>query len=96
MTSTPDPSKPDPSKPEAGRGEPEKAGWLARKRARPGAGEAVKAEPAPPPPRKKRKTGITAMFSGLMTATVFLLVAVFAGVPIANSPSPARCRPTRS
>ncbi|MCA3596983.1 MAG: endolytic transglycosylase MltG [Methylobacterium sp.] len=82
--SKPDPSKPDPSKPEAGRGEPEKAGWLARKRARPGAGEAVKAEPAPPPPRKKRKTGITAMFSGLMTATVFLLVAVFAGVTIAH------------
>ena len=89
MTLTPDPSKPDPSKldppkSEAGRGEPEKAGWLARKRARPGAGEAVKAEPAPPPPRKKRKTGITALFSGLMTAAVFLLVAVFAGVTLAH------------
>ena len=44
----------------------------------------MKAEPAPPPPRKKRKTGITALFSGLMTAAVFLLVAVFAGVTLAH------------
>ncbi len=80
MTTTPDPNqKPDPAK-----SEPEKTGWLARKRSRPGAGEAVKAEPAPPPPRKKRKTGITALISGLMTAAVFLLIAAFAGVTIAN------------
>lgn len=80
MTTTPDPNqKPDPAKTE-----PEKTGWLARKRSRPGAGEAVKAEPAPPPPRKKRKTGITALFSGLMTAAVFLLIGAFAGVTIAN------------
>jgi UPF0755 protein len=80
MTTTPDPSqKPDPAK-----GEPEKTGWLARKRSRPGAGEAVRAEPAPPPPRKKRKTGITALISGLMTAAVFLLIAAFAGMTIAN------------
>ncbi len=94
MTTTPDPNqKPDPAK-----SEPEKTGWLARKRSRPGAGEAVKAEPAPPPPRKKRKTGITALISGLMTAAVFLLIAAFAGVTIANREfaEPARCRPTRS
>ncbi|MCU0818769.1 MAG: endolytic transglycosylase MltG [Beijerinckiaceae bacterium] len=80
MTTTPDPNqKPDPAKTE-----PEKSGWLARKRSRPGAGEAVRAEPAPPPPRKKRKTGITALISGLMTAAVFLLIGAFAGVTIAN------------
>jgi UPF0755 protein len=76
--------KAEPGRNEPPKPEPEKSGWLERKRSRPGAGEAVRAEPAPPPPRKKRKSGLTALFSGLMTAAVFLLVGAFAVVTLAN------------
>jgi UPF0755 protein len=79
MAGTPDPNAAK-GKPEA-----EKAGWFARKRARPGAGEAVKAEAAPPPPsKKKRRAGLSSMFSGMLTAAVFLLAGVFALVATAN------------
>lgn len=79
MTGAPDP-KAEKAKPEA-----EKAGWFARKRTRPGAGEAVKAEPAPPPPKKKkRRTGVSGLFSGLLTAAVFMLAGLFALVAVAN------------
>lgn len=79
MKGTPDPNAAK-AKPEAG-----KPGWFARKRARPGAGEAVKAEAAPPPPlKKKRRAGLSSLFSGLLTAAVFLLAGVFALVATAN------------
>lgn len=78
MTGEPDPK--------AGKAklEPEKAGWFTRKRTRPGAGEAVKAEPAPPPPKKKRRSGLSALFSGMLTAAVFLLAGTFALIAVAN------------
>jgi UPF0755 protein len=79
MTGAPNP-KPEKAKPEA-----EKAGWFARKRTRPGSGEAVKAEPAPPPPKKKnRRMGLSGLFSGILTAAVFMLAGLFALVAVAN------------
>lgn len=78
MTGAPDPNA-NKAKPEA-----EKAGWFARKRTRPGAGEAVKAEPAPPPPKKKRRTGVSGLFSGMLTAAVFLLAGTFALIAVAH------------
>lgn len=79
MTGEPE-SSAEKAKPEAG-----KAGWFTRKRTRPGAGEAVKAEPAPPPPKKKkRRDGLSSLFSGMLTAAVFLLAGAFALIAVAN------------
>ncbi|MGL5448373.1 MAG: endolytic transglycosylase MltG [Rhabdaerophilum sp.] len=83
MTRPPDP-KAEKANPESGKPEAEKAGWFARKRTRPGAGEAVKAEPAPPPPKKKRRSGVSGLFSGILTAAVFLLAGTFALLAVAS------------
>jgi UPF0755 protein len=71
-------------KPGDGQGEKPAGGWFARRRARPGSGEAVKAEVAPPPPKRKRRAGLVSLFSGALTALVVVLAVVFAGLAISN------------
>lgn len=54
-------------------------GWFSGRR-RPGVGEAVSATVAPPPPTKRRKTGLIGLFSGLMTGALILVLVLAGGI----------------
>ncbi len=69
-------------------------GWFSGRR-RPAVGEAVNATVAPPPPPKRRKTGLIGLFSGLMTASLILVLVLAGGIAMgrkqfaAEGPLPA-------
>ena len=72
-------AQPPESQSEDGTQNSRKGGWFSSKRARPSVGEAVSATPAPPPPRKTRRTGLIGLFSGLMTVA---LIAATVGISL--------------
>lgn len=60
-----------------------KRGWFGGRK-RPAVGEAVSAAAAPPPPAKRRRTGLIGLFSGLMTASLLIIIAVTTAVTISR------------